>query len=94
MELGVVPVVQSPITLFCDNSGGVAQSKEPRNHGRWKHVERKYHLIREIVQRGNVLVTKIAIADNLADPFTKALSTKVFDRHMDSIGIRYNPNWL
>ena len=72
----------------------MAQSKEPRNHGRGKHVERKYHLIREIVQKGDVLVTKIVTAYNLADPFTKALSTKVFDHHMDSIGIRCNPNWL
>ena len=38
-------------------------------------------------------MTKIATGDNLADPFTKALSTKVFDRHMDCIGIRCNPNW-
>ena len=72
----------------------MAQSKAPRNHERGKHVERKYRLIREIVQRGDVLVTKIATTDNLADPFTKALSTKVFDCHMDSIGIRCNPNWL
>ena len=49
MDLGVVPAAQSPITLYCKNSGAVAQSKEPRNHGRGKHVERKYHLIREIV---------------------------------------------
>ena len=93
MELGVVPTAQSPITLYCDNSGAVAQSKEPRNHGRGKHVERKYHLTREIVQRGDVLVTKIATTDNLADPFT-ALSTKFFDRYMDCNGIRCDPNWL
>ena len=49
MELGVVPVSFSLITLYCDNSGVVAQSKEPRNHGKGKHVERKYHLIRDIV---------------------------------------------
>ena len=92
MKLGAVLAAQSPITLYCDNSGAVAQSKEPRNHGRGKHVKRKYHLIREIVQRCDVLVTKIAIAVNLADPFTKALSTKVFDHYMDSIGIRCNRN--
>ena len=79
---------------YSDNSGAVAQSKEPRNHERGKHVERKYHLIRVIVQRGDILVTKIVTVDSLADPFIKALSTKVFDHHMDSIGIRCNPNWL
>ena len=69
----MVPASLSPITLYCDNSGVVAQTKEPRNHGKGKHVERKYHLIRDIVQRGDVIVTKIATIDNLADPFTKAL---------------------
>ena len=32
MELGMVPASLSPITLYCDNSGAVAQSKKPRNH--------------------------------------------------------------
>ena len=50
MELGVVPASLSPITLYYDNSLAVAQSKELRNHGKGKHVERKYHLIRDIVQ--------------------------------------------
>ena len=45
MNLGVVPSAQSAITLYCDNSGAVANSKEPRNHKREKHIERKYHLI-------------------------------------------------
>ena len=40
---------------------------------RGKHIERKYHLLREIVQRGDVTIIKIASAENLADPFTKAL---------------------
>ena len=31
-DLGVVRIKQVPITLFCDNSGVVAQSKDPRNH--------------------------------------------------------------
>ena len=90
----MVPASLSPITLNCDNSGAVTQSKEPRNHRKGKHVERKYHLIGDIVQRGDVTVTKIATTDNLADPFTKALPSKVFDCHLDSLGLIYNPSWL
>ena len=44
-DLGVVRMEQVPITLFCDNSGAVAQSKDPRNHKKGKHIERKYHII-------------------------------------------------
>ena len=49
MELGVVPASLSPITLYSDNREAVAQSKEPRNHGKGKHVEQKYHLIRDMI---------------------------------------------
>ena len=38
-DLGVVRIEQVLITLFCDNSGAVAQSKDPRNHKKGKHIE-------------------------------------------------------
>ena len=82
------------ITLYCDNSGAVVQSKEPRNHRKGKHVERKYHLIRVIVQRGDVTLTKIVTASNLVGLFTKALPQKVFERHLDSLGLRCSSNDL
>ena len=37
---------------------------------------RKYHLIREIVHKGDVVVSQIASEDNLADPFTKGLAKR------------------
>ena len=88
IDLEVVPNMDKPLTLYCDNSGAVANSKEPRSHKRGKHIERKYHLIREIVHRGDVTVMKIASEDNLADPFTKTLSVEKFDRHFEGLGLR------
>ena len=49
MELGVIGKTIDPMILYCDNNGAVAQAKEPRNHRKGKHIERKYHLIRDIV---------------------------------------------
>ena len=51
LDLGVIPLAQSAIIFYCDNSGAVANAKEPMSHKRGKHIERKYHLIREIVSR-------------------------------------------
>jgi hypothetical protein len=48
-ELGVVPSAFSPMDLYCDNSGAIAQAKEPRAHKRVKHVLQRYHLICEII---------------------------------------------
>ena len=85
----MVPSMQSAITLYCDNSRAVANAKEPRNHKRQKHIERKYHLIREIVNRGDAVVSQIASEDNLADPFIKGLTQKIFDQHVEGMGVRY-----
>ena len=54
-------LVVLPLILFCDNCGVVAQSKEPRNHQKGKHIERKYHLICEILMTGDVVVEKIVV---------------------------------
>jgi hypothetical protein len=37
-ELGVVPSVQGPMNLYCENNGAITQAKEPRSHSRSKHV--------------------------------------------------------
>ena len=89
----MVPQAQLSIILYCDNNEVVAQSKDPRNHMGKNHIERKYHLIREIVRCGDVVVTKVASADNLADPFTKALTSNVFQLHVDKMGIRCDILW-
>ena len=75
---------QKPMTLYCDNSGVVANSK-PRSHKRGKHIKWRYHLLREIVHRGAIIVRKIDIADNLANQFTKNLVTKLFERHLEGM---------
>ncbi|GJZ98266.1 hypothetical protein Tco_0670719 [Tanacetum coccineum] len=45
-DLGVVPTVQDPIKIFCDNESAVALTKEPKDHEKSKHIERKYHFVR------------------------------------------------
>ena len=51
-----------------------------------KHIEMKYHLILERVMRGSVIMEKIFGAENLMNPFTKSLSSRVIDGHKDNIG--------
>ena len=80
--------MDKPLVLYCDNSGRVANLKEPRSHKRGKHIGRKYHLIREIVHHGDVTVTKIGTEHNLADPFTKTLPSKTFEAHLEGLGLR------
>ena len=92
-DFGVVRMEQVPITLFCDNSWAVAQSKDSRNHKKGKHIERKYHIIWDIVAQGDV-VAKINSANNLTDPFTKVLSQRTFESHLEGMGVRLVHNSL
>ncbi|KAJ9566114.1 hypothetical protein OSB04_002080 [Centaurea solstitialis] len=88
-DLRVVASISRPIDIFCDNSGAVAQAKEPREHHKSRHVLRKYHLIREIIGRGDVRLCKIPTEDNVADPLTKPLARVKHEAHANSIGMQY-----
>ncbi|KAI3762660.1 hypothetical protein L1987_53100 [Smallanthus sonchifolius] len=73
-DLDVVPSIRQPIEILCDNIGAIAQAKEPRSHHKAKHIQRKFHYIREIVERGDVVISKVDTDQNLTDPFTKPMT--------------------
>ena len=86
-ELGVIPTLKSPIPVYYDSTRAIAQAKEPKSHHRTKHVLCHYHLVREIMERGDVDLQKIDEKENLADPLTKALRIKEFNDHKWKLGI-------
>ena len=78
------------MNLYCDNNGAIAQAKEPRSHQRSKHILRRYHLIREIIERGDVKICRVPTNDNVADPLTKPLPQAKHECHIRSMGIGYD----
>ena len=88
-ELGVVPSISDPIDLYCDNNGAIAHAKEPGSHQNSKHIQRRYHLIREIIDRGDVKTSRVSTDANVADPFTKPLLQPKHETHTAAIGIRF-----
>ncbi|PKI72040.1 hypothetical protein CRG98_007586 [Punica granatum] len=94
LELAVVPSIADPVDLHCDNNGAIAQAKELRSHQRSKHILRRFHLIREIIDKGDVKICRIPTDENLLDPLTKPLVQRKYEAHTRSIGIREMPNWL
>ncbi|GKB98017.1 retrotransposon protein, putative, ty1-copia subclass [Tanacetum coccineum] len=78
--LGVVPTIEEPINMYCDNTGAIAIAKD---HGITKgarHFRAKVHYLRETIEMGDVRIEKVDTDDNLADPFTKALA---FPKHSE-----------
>ena len=93
-KLVVAPSLKHLVPLYCDSTGAIAQAKKPRAHQRTKHILWCYHLIREIIDRGDIELLKINRKENLADPFTKAIKIKEFDRYKWKMDIRYCSDWL
>ncbi|KAJ0764976.1 putative RNA-directed DNA polymerase [Helianthus annuus] len=87
-DLNVVLSIKKPIEIFCDNTGAIAQAKEPKYHHRAKHILRKSHYIWEIVERGDILISKVNTDQNLADPFTKSMAQDKHDQQVDAIRLR------
>ncbi|MFC0083216.1 Ty1/Copia family ribonuclease HI, partial [Aciditerrimonas ferrireducens] len=91
-QLGIVQSSADPALLFCDNTAAVTLAKEPRSHQRTKHILRKFHLLRDLHQRGEVAVIRVATEDNVADPLTKALSQQKHEYHVRAGGL--TSSWL
>ena len=91
--LGIVLSISDLVNLYYENNGAIAQAKEPRSHQRSKHILRRYHLIREIIERGDVKICRVPINDNVTDPLTKSLPQAKHESYIRSMGIRYNVDW-
>ncbi|KAL0434079.1 UNVERIFIED_CONTAM: Retrovirus-related Pol polyprotein from transposon TNT 1-94 [Sesamum latifolium] len=93
-ELGVVPSISEPIVIFCDNNRAIAQAKEPRSHHHSKHILRRYHLLREMVSRGDCRMDRVSSAENTANPLTKPMSQVAHTQYLDKMGLRLMGDWL
>ena len=73
--------------LMVDNQSTIALSKNPVHHDRSKHIDVKYHFIRECVEEGRADVKHIGTTDQLADLLTKALGRTRFVEMRKMLGV-------
>ena len=75
---------QGVTAVFCDNQSAIHLTKHQMYHERTKHIDVRYHFIREI----NVIkVKKISIADNPADMMTKPIPSHKFEHYLELLGV-------
>ena len=84
-ELGYTPTKATP--LLCDNSAAVLLCAHQSFHNRAKHLDIRYHWIRERMENGEILVGQIATLDNIANTFTKALPGPRFLTMQSCLGV-------
>ncbi|KAM1852115.1 hypothetical protein ACFX13_016080 [Malus domestica] len=78
---------EEPTEIYVDNKSAIALAKNPVFHDRSKHIDTRYHYIRECIARKDVPVEYVKSQDQVADIFTKPLKQEDFVRLRNSIGV-------
>lgn len=77
-------------TFYMDNQGAIRLIKNPEFHKRTKHIDVRYHFIREKYEQGCFVLKYIPTDEQLADIFTKALPKEKHQRLSKMIGLQPN----
>ena len=86
--LGDIGFVQNQPTLIHeDNQGAKCLSQNPKDHTRTKHIDIKYHYIREKVAEKHLAVQHCVTGDMTADTLTKGLPKPAFEKHRAGMGV-------
>ncbi|KAK2389045.1 putative mitochondrial protein [Trifolium repens] len=75
--------------IYEDNTACIAQLKEGYIKGdRTKHISPKFFFTHDLQKNGEISIQQIRSSDNLADLFTKSLSSRIFEKLVQRIGLR------
>ena len=77
--------------VHCDNQSGIRLLKNPVFHDRSKHIDIRYHFLRDCVQIWTIQLEYIQKNEQVANIFTKALCKHSFVKFRDKLGLLPNP---
>ncbi|KAL0286530.1 UNVERIFIED_CONTAM: hypothetical protein Scaly_2791000 [Sesamum calycinum] len=85
--LKIVDSIFKPIQIFCNNSAVVFFSKNNKSGSRNKHIDIKYLVVREKVNKKEIVIQHNRTELMVVDPMTKALSANSYRNHVDRMGL-------
>ena len=81
-----------PTLIHEDNQSAIAMAKNPQFHKRPKHINIKYHYVREQVNNGKIVVKYCPTEEMLADLLTKGIGPTKFNKLRDMYGLCVQPS--
>ncbi|GKB21993.1 retrovirus-related pol polyprotein from transposon TNT 1-94 [Tanacetum coccineum] len=86
-QLADYDVLYDKVPIFCDNTSAIAISNNPVLHSRTKHIDIRYHFIRDHILKGDIELHFVPTDLQLADIFTKPLAEPSFTRLVAELGM-------
>ncbi|KAK6122432.1 hypothetical protein DH2020_043823 [Rehmannia glutinosa] len=77
------------VPIFCDNISAINIAQNPVHHNRTKHIEIRHHFLRDCVSKRKIEISFVPSQDQLADIFTKPLSSETFASIRARLGIMH-----
>jgi hypothetical protein len=77
--------VKLPIIVNEDNTGAIDLASNWSTNSNIKHIDVRYHFVRELLEDGIIQINYVKSEENVADIFTKNLGEQLFEKHQ---------NWL
>ena len=82
-----IGIFQEHMDVYCDSQSAICLAKDQVHHSCTKHIDVRYHFVREIVDEGDILLQKIATADNPTHMLTKVVTGVKFKHCLDLINV-------
>ena len=80
---------QQEVTIYCDSQSAIHLAKNQVYHSRTKHIDVRFHFVREILEEDDIKLQKIGTEDNPADMLTKVVTGIKFQHCLDLISIEH-----
>lgn len=87
--MGITSHAHEVVFVYCNNTSALAYTKHPKYDAKSKHIDARYHFLRNKVITGEVVLLKhISTINTLVDPTTKHIIRKYFLTRVKNMGLR------
>lgn len=85
--LGDFGIKQDRVDLWCDSQSAIHLAKNQVHHARTKHIDVRYHFVRDVIEEGDISLMKVHTDENPADMLTKVVTGGKFQHCLDLLHI-------
>ena len=83
-ELGID---QGGVQLHCDSQSAIYLAKHQVYHARTKHIDMRFHKVRELIDAGDLILEKVHTSENAADMLTKTVTVDKFEHCLNLVNV-------